>query len=354
MKETFKNYQKVYRMLEDEESRDTYLNRLAYLISGEYKYIKNILVSYLPEMPVVSDQMQDLLEKLPRDRGIVLYGAGGRGAQVLQHFVKDKRFTGFCSNNVRKQAGGYLGYPVMSPEELLRRKDLTVLICAPSAREEIRRLLDEGGYPQDRVFELDNFTVATDPKQYFGPDFMVYEDEEVFVDAGSFDLGSSLELRRYCGRLKKAYAFEPDPGCYQKCLERKRSENLSEIEVFPFGTWSERQTLSFSSREAGGSRICQDSAGSIAVVPIDEMIPDGERVTFIKMDVEGAELESLKGAAKTIRRDRPKLAICIYHKTEDMVEIPLFIKELAPEYKLYVRMHENNGDETVLYALPPA
>jgi len=70
------------------------------------------------------------------------------------------------------------------------------------------------------------------------------------------------------------------------------------------------------------------------------------------MDVEGAELESLKGAEKTIRRDRPKLAICIYHKPEDMTEIPLFIKELVPEYKLYVRMHANDGSETVLYAIP--
>lgn len=69
------------------------------------------------------------------------------------------------------------------------------------------------------------------------------------------------------------------------------------------------------------------------------------------MDVEGAELESLKGASGTIQRYKPKLAICIYHKPEDMTEIPLYIKSLVPEYKLYVRHHSNSIAETVLYAI---
>lgn len=74
---------------------------------------------------------------------------------------------------------------------------------------------------------------------------------------------------------------------------------------------------------------------------------------MIKMDVEGSELESLKGAKRTIQRDKPKLAICIYHKPEDMTEIPMFIKELVPEYRLYVRHHSNSDLETVLYAIMP-
>lgn len=87
---------------------------------------------------------------------------------------------------------------------------------------------------------------------------------------------------------------------------------------------------------------------------IDEIVYSEEspKVTFIKMDIEGAELESLKGAQKVIQRDKPKLAICIYHKPEDMVELPLYIKELVPEYKFYIRHHSNFINETVLYAIP--
>ena len=71
------------------------------------------------------------------------------------------------------------------------------------------------------------------------------------------------------------------------------------------------------------------------------------------MDVEGAELESLKGAKKIIQRDKPKLANCIYHKMEDMTEIPLYVKELVSEYRLYVHHHSNSDGETALYAIMP-
>ena len=90
----------------------------------------------------------------------------------------------------------------------------------------------------------------------------------------------------------------------------------------------------------------------IEVMPIDEAVDLSERVTFIKMDVEGSELEALKGARRTIVRDKPKLAICIYHKPEDMLTLPWYIKSLVPEYKLYLRHHSVMATETVLYAMP--
>jgi len=97
------------------------------------------------------------------------------------------------------------------------------------------------------------------------------------------------------------------------------------------------------------SDICESGSTVIRTMPIDRVAR--EKVTFIKMDVEGAELESLMGAHDTILRDRPKLAVCIYHKYEDMVRIPLYIKSLAPDYRLYVRHYSNNASETVLYAV---
>lgn len=69
------------------------------------------------------------------------------------------------------------------------------------------------------------------------------------------------------------------------------------------------------------------------------------------MDVEGAELESLKGAKKIIQRDKPKMAICIYHKPEDVITLPVYIKELVPEYKFYLRSYSNADNEMVLYAV---
>ena len=69
------------------------------------------------------------------------------------------------------------------------------------------------------------------------------------------------------------------------------------------------------------------------------------------MDVEGAELSTLKGAKETIKKYKPRLAVCVYHKLEDILEIPQYILSLDPSYRLYMRNYESFGLETVLYAV---
>ncbi len=176
----------------------------------------------------------------------------------------------------------------------------------------------------------------------------------MFLDVGSCNLRSTIELRNHCDTLKKVYAFEPDLRNYETCQRNKKQYELPYAEILPFGTWSEETVLRFK-EDADSSSSCISDKGEISVhvKPIDAVVNPEERVTFIKMDVEGAELESLKGAQNTIRKDKPKLAICIYHKPEDMTEIPLYIKSLVPEYKFYVRHHSNYIYETVLYAIMP-
>lgn len=70
------------------------------------------------------------------------------------------------------------------------------------------------------------------------------------------------------------------------------------------------------------------------------------------MDVEGAELIALKGAEQTIKKYKPKLAISIYHKPNDLWEIPLLIKSWVPEYKIYIRHYNVVSSETIMYAIP--
>ena len=231
------------------------------------------------------------------------------------------------------------------------RKDLNVIISTLRFDEEIKQILLSNGYPADQIFNLVDYYFYEDPEQYFSPDFMKYEIDEVFIDAGCYNLNSSLKFREHCGRLKKIYAFEPDPENYAVCLEKKMRFGLKEAQLFPAGVWSEKTELHFSVTNDGGSHISEEGAVTVPVVSIDEIVDPTDRVTMIKMDIEGAELEALKGAKKTIQKDKPKLAICIYHKPEDMTEIPIYIKELVPEYQLYVRHHSNKETETVLYAV---
>ena len=129
-------------------------------------------------------------------------------------------------------------------------------------------------------------------------------------------------------------------------------EDYKDVEIIPFGLWSKRTELKFLAGKKVGSRISKNGTEFVPVDTIDHVCAS-DKVTFIKMDIEGAELEALRGAADVIRRDKPKLAISIYHKPKDYFEIPFFVKELVPEYRLYIRHHKMVYFDTVLYAVFP-
>lgn len=202
-----RDLKKVYGMLQDDESRDIYLNRLNYMVTGDFEYIHRIASAYLPQIPRWDGSaITDAFMKLPGNRDFVLYGAGQHGARLLPYCKGNKRFVGFCSKTKEKQKNGYLGYPTMSPEELLARRDLNVIVSTSIAKGEIMQVLMDGGYPSELIFDESDFLnkapAVLDSEQYFSPSFMKYEDNEVFVDAGCFDLGSSLKLKEYA-KLKK-------------------------------------------------------------------------------------------------------------------------------------------------------
>jgi hypothetical protein len=87
---------------------------------------------------------------------------------------------------------------------------------------------------------------------------------------------------------------------------------------------------------------------------IDDYVADGHvpKIDFIKMDIEGSEVNALRGAVKTIRRFRPKLAISVYHKIDDLITIPLLIKDIEPSYNLVLDHYTVHQEETVLYGTP--
>lgn len=257
----------------------------------------------------------------------------------------------FCDQDSRKQKEGFAGFPVISPENLLaNHSDAVIVIGTGNYFEEIKAELGRGGIPCEHILNLGNYIPMSSARQYFEEPFLAYGAEEIFLYARAFDLFSTMRLQEICkGQLKKAYAFEPDKANFDKCRDVVKKKNPSYVELMPYGTWDEVKTLSFSQMGSASSDIRENGNTVISTMLIDEAVK--EPVTFIKMDVEGAELKSLIGACNTIRRDRPKLAISIYHKYEDMVQIPLYIKSLVPDYKLYVRHYSNNASETVLYAV---
>ncbi len=348
------DFRRIYGWLEDEESKDIYLNRLNFLITGEYKYMRNVVSRYVPDLAILNDtEIPKLLSKIPQDRSFILYGVGEGARATFHYFENDKRFKCFCDSDEKKRKNGFRGYNVMAPEELFKDRESSIIITSTKYFPEIKLFLMNNGVEEQRIFSIGPYIFVAQEEQYFNTDFMTFEEEEIFVDVGCCDLSSSIRLKDRCKTLKRVYAFEPDPHNYNKC-EKAASLHFKDgvVKIIGKGTWSEDKTISFNASADGTSHISENGGTSIEVVAIDNVIASDEKVTFIKMDVEGAELESLKGARHTIQRCKPKLAICIYHKAEDMQDIPLYIKELVPEYKLYVRHHSNGASETVLYAMP--
>lgn len=160
-------------------------------------------------------------------------------------------------------------------------------------------------------------------------------DDEVIVDLGAYDGDTIREfLSATNERYKKIIAFEPDEKNFKK-LTRK-TEELNNIERYNLGAWDKEETLFFAKK--GGRNSHKDEDGiPVNFDSVDNIVRD--EVTFIKMDIEGAEAKALDGAKETIQKYQPKLYICAYHRNEDMWLLPQKIKELNERYDVYFRHH---------------
>ncbi len=193
--------------------------------------------------------------------------------------------------------------------------------------------------------------VGTTGHQYM--DIFPPVDNEIIVDAGGYDATTALEFANWTdNKYQKIYTFEPNQNDCALCEENIKKSGLKNIILIKKGTWSEETELYFSDNaiSSGGRFQEADSAIRLPVTTIDNIVLD-EKVTLIKMDIEGSELQALRGAQKTIKRNLPRLAICIYHKEQDLYEIPQYILSLSDKYRFYIRHYASNYWETVLYAI---
>ena len=340
----------IYNLLEDQQSKDIYLWKLNYLVSGDKYYVKKIVDSYLPDFyPWLFTQVNNLIDAIPGE--MILWGTGTLARENLWMFEKRKaKIYAFCDKNPQKQNDGFYSYKVISPDDLKKHTDKSVIMATWHDGDEMRAYLHKSGFQDDQIFSMPHRHECAN--QYFDRELIKLHDNEVFIDAGCFNMGTAKQFIDNCPGKSKVYSFEPDSYSYEVCKAEKERLGLDNVTLFHYGTWSEKTTLSFADGGGGGSQVSENGTITIETCTIDEIVDPSDVVTYIKMDIEGSELESLKGAKGIIQRDHPRLCICIYHKPDDLIEIPLYIKELVPEYKLYVRHYSDDFTETVLYAIP--
>lgn len=189
------------------------------------------------------------------------------------------------------------------------------------------------------------------PEQYFPEDVVKLSGDETFIDCGAF-VGdtTSVFLKKSNEKFNKIVCFEPDATNFAMLNASTTNSKVIKIQA---GVWNETATLKFKSDNGGGSHICtsEEETVSIPVVAIDT-VEACQGATYIKMDIEGAETNALLGARQVIERNRPKLAVCIYHSDEDMLRIPEYLHATLVNYSFHVRHHSLNWQDTVLYAIP--
>ncbi|MCV9884670.1 FkbM family methyltransferase [Metabacillus halosaccharovorans] len=191
--------------------------------------------------------------------------------------------------------------------------------------------------------------------QYLAHDIPVEKDYSHFIDCGGFDGDTIKNFVSNGVSLNNIVIFEPQNDLNKKIKEfvTKNREKFNSVTIFPCGVNSTTAKFKFSTSTTVPASSVIDESGSdiIQCVAIDEVL-FGFKPTFIKMDIEGAEVEALKGAKETIIQYKPQLAISVYHSLSDLWEIPLLIKSFYSGYKFYLRNYNSMGLETVLYAFP--
>ncbi|MER2108709.1 MAG: FkbM family methyltransferase [Solibacillus sp.] len=250
--------------------------------------------------------------------------------------------------------GKHSGYEIFSvcPKEI-HEKTKNLLQSQPNFYQPIVNLLDDT-ISKKTLLKIIDYRVTLNSdlihdihvnNQYFQP--FMKDTYDGFIDCGAYD-GDTIEsfVKFQNFSYKNIYAIEPDLQNVQKLKEK-----YPDIQTFTLAAWDKNEILNFDLNGSASGKVVDTSTTSNVQGDRLDNILLSEKVDLIKMDIEGAELKALEGCKEIIKQQQPDLAICVYHKVEDLHEIPLFIHDLNPNYTFYLRHHSRGHGETVLYAI---
>ncbi len=322
---------RIYAALRDGMSREIYKHRLLYSLLGEKEEITSLVYEASPAAALLGASK------------VCYYGAGVGGSWLVPY----NRRASFVIDKYKR--GVYGGLPIISLEDFLKLPDcrdylIIITVGKESALREITAELDSHGLRYLSAYQDLQFPEL----QYFDLPQLNLRNE-CFVDVGALD-GETTKYFLDHFENGRACVLEPSPEQFQRTGENLRG--YSRAELFPYGAYDKNTTLRFEvdSVDVSSAKIAESGGLEIEARRLDDLLGD-RPVTFLKMDIEGSELAALRGAERIIRQQRPKLAVCVYHKPEDMWEIPGFLLDCHPDYKLYLRHYSISYTETVLYAI---
>lgn len=345
---------------------------------------------------------EDDIKKLPKTKQIIIFGAGDLGLKVVLPLIKGSghKIAAIWDNDKNKQGNIVDDIKIISYEELKQYKDFIIVVgsnyiyqemervdalnCSEiiqiALTEDILNVADEyiqktikavtdmkKLFKDEKSIEsIDSFLdylknrdvsvfhkVSTNEKHYLVKEVIdTLRPSDVLVDLGAFIGEFPIDLAKSAIPFKKCYCFEiSKKNCKRlilnigqfglngkvECIEKAVSDHCGEIYINDNGA---------------NTKICQEKTDNkVETITLDKFFKE-TRINYIKTDIEGAEMEALKGATDVLKRDRPILAISIYHSLSDYQNIPIFLNNLLENYKFFIRNHSIYCAEIVLYAIP--
>lgn len=347
------------------------------------------------------------VQRLLQEEDVYIWGTGQMG-QWAAHLVHDMggRVAAFIDNSAARWGATSEGILCISPDQLREKENPLVFIgvgmsgaavAAQLADMNVRRVLDMPDFYLNTLFEdiqsVDPaelaarvavcFDILADDAsrdvllaklrgvldfepgfarqnyygdichsdQYFQNNLIRFTENSVLVDCGAYTGDTMQDFLRRGLPFRKYIAYELNRRNYEKLqnnMNDARGGETGELIAYNCGVGERNEQIYYDDVVSASSVSSTGIPGEI--VRMSDHLRD-EAVSFIKMDIEGAEMGALRGAEELIRRRRPDLAICVYHSISDLYEIPLYIHSIVPEYQLYLRHHTPVFCETVCYAV---
>ena len=349
----------VFAHLNDEISKKIFEARMQYAKTGDLGYITGLESKYRN----LNSDMQVYVEKIQKGAHCLIYGAGVAGHYLAGRF---KNFgviiDAFIDPDESKgPVDEQTGIKVITEKDLAENKalysDETLVISYPvkPVADEIRkRLIDVIGISENNIIG-GIFDWRNNQGQYF--DYFEARENEVFVDCGCFDGATCYNFAGWCGSkgFDHIYSFEADPKNYARAKDILAP--LGKCDLYPYGTADVNKKVYFAADAFETSCIISkeeaekrnfEGVEEIEVRALDDLLA-GKKITYIKMDIEGAEYEALQGARKLIMENRPRMAISVYHKFEDFVVLADLVLKMHPDYRIAFRHYGYDDLETVMY-----
>ena len=307
---------------------------------------------------------------------VAIYGAGYSGQECFEA-LKRRGVKYVCDDDPEKIGKLFNGIPIVSVAHLPKNEDYFIIITNGYIAGMRRRLeqlglsdklldidfgrfdranenyayyvqnrdkieavyaLLEDGVSKEVFLKMINYRIHRDRKeilnivetgQYFDTKIIQFSNEEVFADLGACD-GDTIRL--FCERVDNKYkgvvAMEPSLRNYVRLTEF--TKKMHDVQCFNVAAWSENTMLKFEMPDSKNSYVSHDGGCDVMAVKLDDFMAEkGVIPTFIKADIEGAEQDAIRGMRHIISTYRPKLALCVYHKIEDMFEIPLLVNSIS-------------------------